>query len=77
MLFHVGLGVDPLLFLLNILRYDCLKDDGIFLLHTLGWAKRGEWNHNAFATWRPRVWQVTHQTSNNALDEVGKIIGHR
>ncbi|CAJ1338498.1 unnamed protein product [Effrenium voratum] len=28
--------------------YDCLKDDGIFLLHTLGWAKRGEWNHNAF-----------------------------
>ena len=50
-LFHVGmLGVDPLLFWLNILRYDCLKDDGIFLLHTLGWAKRGEWNHNAFAT---------------------------
>eukprot|EP00913_Durusdinium_trenchii_P009934 g9323.t1 len=28
--------------------YNCLKDDGIFLLHTLGWAKRGEWNHNAF-----------------------------
>jgi hypothetical protein len=32
-------------------RYDCLKDDGIFLLHTLGWAKRGEWNHNAFDAW--------------------------
>ncbi|CAE7507356.1 cfa [Symbiodinium sp. KB8] len=28
--------------------YDALADDGIFLLHTLGWAKRGEWNHNGF-----------------------------
>ena len=27
---------------------EVLVDDGIFLLHTLGWAKRGEWNHNGF-----------------------------
>ena len=64
MLFHVGmLGVDPLLFLLNILRYDCLKDDGIFLLHTLGWAKRGEWNHNAFAT---LAWSMGVQESTRS-----------
>ena len=63
-LFHVGmLGVDPLLFLLNILRYDCLKDDGIFLLHTLGWAKRGEWNHNAFAT---LAWSMGVQESTRS-----------
>ena len=31
--------------------YDVLVDDGIFLLHTLGWAKRGEWNHNGFDAW--------------------------
>lgn len=30
--------------------YEVLKDDGIFLLHTMGWGKRGEWNHNAFVS---------------------------
>mmetsp|Transcript_48553 Transcript_48553/g.113334 ORF Transcript_48553/g.113334 Transcript_48553/m.113334 type:complete len:534 (-) Transcript_48553:43-1644(-) len=28
--------------------FDVLADDGLFLLHTLGWAKRGAWNHNGF-----------------------------
>jgi len=28
--------------------YELLKDDGIMLIHTMGWARRGPWNHNAF-----------------------------
>jgi cyclopropane-fatty-acyl-phospholipid synthase len=28
--------------------YELLEDDGIMLLHTMGWARRGPWNHNAF-----------------------------
>jgi cyclopropane-fatty-acyl-phospholipid synthase len=28
--------------------YELLEEDGIMLLHTMGWARRGPWNHNAF-----------------------------
>ncbi|OLP85840.1 Cyclopropane-fatty-acyl-phospholipid synthase [Symbiodinium microadriaticum] len=28
--------------------YELLKDDGIMLIHTMGWSRRGPWNHNAF-----------------------------
>ncbi|CAE8620364.1 unnamed protein product, partial [Polarella glacialis] len=28
--------------------YDLLEDDGIMLIHCMGWAKRGEWNHHGF-----------------------------
>jgi len=28
--------------------YELLKDDGIMMIHTMGWARRGPWNHNAF-----------------------------
>lgn len=28
--------------------YDCLKDDGIMLIHTIGWGKTGPWNPRTF-----------------------------
>eukprot|EP00931_Biecheleriopsis_adriatica_P085984 TRINITY_DN60727_c0_g1_i1.p1 TRINITY_DN60727_c0_g1~~TRINITY_DN60727_c0_g1_i1.p1 ORF type:complete len:520 (-),score=92.81 TRINITY_DN60727_c0_g1_i1:24-1562(-) len=28
--------------------YELLADDGIMMIHTMGWARRGPWNHNAF-----------------------------
>jgi cyclopropane-fatty-acyl-phospholipid synthase len=28
--------------------FDCLSDDGIMLLHTIGFERSGEWNHNGF-----------------------------
>lgn len=28
--------------------YELLADDGMMMIHTMGWARRGPWNHNAF-----------------------------